>query len=137
MLVLQVLCKQLTPAEAQVAKLAAVGAGTHVQTLMRLHVALLRKSLEAELALKGPFASVCAVVALKRLLVDGRVGAEAAVEAAHIGCSCCAGTAREAAASMQTWKEGQQRKRVGACGASCKHGHLAQSARTSKIKCLQ
>lgn len=63
------------------AELALVRPVPRVQSHMRLHVALLCECLEAELALVWTLSCVGAVVALQRLLVDGRVAAEAAVEA--------------------------------------------------------
>lgn len=87
-LLLQVLGEELTSAESQLAKLAPVGTGARVEPLVGLHVALLGERLEAELALKWPLARVRAVVALQRLLVNGRVIAKAAVKAAHILLNC-------------------------------------------------
>lgn len=64
MLLLQVARKQVPLTEAGVAELALVRALARVQAHVRLHVTLLRKRLEAVLALERTLAGVGPVVAL-------------------------------------------------------------------------
>lgn len=106
-LLLQVLGEELASTESQLAELAPVGTGTRVQTLVRFHVALLGKRLEAELALKWPLARMCAVVTLQCLLVNGRVVAETTVKSPHILWNCCSARG-SAATSIHTCKGGTE-----------------------------